>query len=258
MRSNELKIMTVLAGLFLLLAVQIVENAQVRIERDAQGNILITNRGPKNARKYVGAKNSKPVPSVSPALRKEIETKLRAACDKRSLDYELVAALVRVESGFRPNVLSKRGAIGLMQLMPKTARHFGCRDPWNLDQNISAGTAFFAHLIKTYDGNIPLSLAAYNAGENAVRKYHGRIPPYGETVRYVFSILDSMGRDDLTAQAKRLLTSPDDYRRLYLAAKGRKVVLRTYYMYIDKEGCRHIYDYPPGDVDTVPIVYKDE
>lgn len=253
-----MKIMTVLAGLFLLLAVQIVENAQIRIERDAQGNILATNKGSKKARKSVGAKTSKRVPSVPRALRREIETKLRAACGKHSLDYELVAALVRVESGFRPNVLSRRGAIGLMQLMPKTARYFGCRDPWNLDQNISAGTAFLAYLMKRYNNSVPLVLAAYNAGEDAVGKYGGKIPPYGETVRYVFSILDGMGRKDLVEQAKKLLASPDDYRRLYLAAKGRKVVLRTYYMYIDKEGCRHIYDYPPGDVDTVPIVYKDE
>lgn len=247
-----------LATFFLLFLVPLAENTQVRVERDAQGNILITNRGSRGAGKTARKRAGRAVPSVSPARVAEIKVKLKKACRERSLDCDLVSQLVRVESGFRPNVLSKRGAVGLMQLMPKTARLFGCDNPWNLDQNISAGTAFLAYLMKRYNNSVPLVLAAYNAGEDAVGKYGGKIPPYGETVRYVFSILDGMGRRDLVEQAKKLLASPDDYRRFYLNGRGRKSVLRIYYMYVDKENCRHIYDYPPGDVDAVPIVYKDE
>jgi soluble lytic murein transglycosylase-like protein len=249
------------AALFLLLAVLLAVPfavlGQVRIERDAQGHITITNKGSKEAREGVSS-NSRPSPAVPTRERLEIQGKLRRACRQKGLDYQLVSALVEAESGYRPNVLSKKGAIGLMQLMPDTAKRFGCRDPWNLDQNIIGGTAYLAYLQKVFNHNTPLVLAAYNAGENAVQKYLNHIPPYAETVRYVFRILDDYGRPSVFREAKALLTHPGDFEKYYVETKGVRPTYHVYYMYVDAKGVRHIYDYPPSGVVTQKIIYKEE
>ncbi len=232
--------------------------AQIRIERDANGHILITNKDRASASRKNAKRKAPPLPAIPTKELAETKAKLRTACSKRGLDYGLVASLVRAESNFRPNVLSRRGAVGLMQLMPKTAKRFGCTNRWDIDQNIRCGTALLAHLFDVFGQNIPLVLAAYNAGENAVKKYGKRIPPYGETVRYVFTILDYYGHPRLVKEAKSLLVSPYDYERFYLSRRNRTVSMRVYYLHIDSKGHPHIYDYPPAHIDTTPIVYKDD
>ncbi len=96
----------------------------------------------------------------------------------------IIRAIIRVESEMRENVVSSKGAIGLMQIMPETARDMGIDDPWDTRQNIVAGTRYFALLLRRYNGDIRLALAAYNAGPSVVDKYHG-IPPFEETREYV-------------------------------------------------------------------------
>lgn len=246
-----------LCGLFLI-AAALATAAQIRLERDANGRVVVTNKGSKAAARLEGAPSAPPLPALSPRLREEIRRKLREACREKNLDYGLVAALVQAESDFRPNVLSKKGAIGLMQLMPDTAKRFGCQDPWDLEENIRGGTAYLAHLHDLFGGDIPLVLAGYNAGEEAVRKYGNRIPPYAETVRYVFRILEDLGRPALTARAKALLASPGDFDRFYVPARNAKPVYRLLYMHLDAKGVRHITDYPPSGVESTPIVFKDE
>ncbi len=230
--------------------------AQVRVERDAQGRVVITNKG-SNASKALASPSAQ-IPKVSIAARAEIRRKLRAACERHGLDYDLVASLVKAESGFQNYTLSKRGAIGLMQLMPDTARRFGVKDPWNLDQNIEGGTSFLAVLHGLFPNNVPLVLAAYNAGENAVAKYGNKIPPYAETVRYVFAILEDYGKRALIEEAKRLLATPQDYDRFYVPFRNTAPVLRVMYMSIGKNGERSISDYPPSGVESTAIVFKDE
>lgn len=231
---------------------------QVRLERDAQGKIVITNKGSKAADRLAGSSTAPPLPALSPRLREEIRRKLLEACREKNLDFSLVAALVQAESDFRPNVLSKKGAVGLMQLMPDTAKRFGCKDPWDLEENIRGGTAYLAYLRDLFGGEIPLVLAGYNAGEEAVRRYGNKIPPYAETVRYVFRILEDYGRPSLTARAKALLASPSDYDRFYVPSKNARPVYRLLYMHLDARGVRHITDYPPSGVQSTPIVLKDE
>jgi len=231
--------------------------AQVRVERDAQGKVVITNKGSR-ASKALAAPSPVAIPQVSDQERNAIRQKLKAACDRRGLDYNLVTSLVRAESGFRQNTISKKGAVGLMQLLPDTARRFGVSDPWDLDQNIEAGTAFLAFLHGLYPGEIPLVLASYNAGENAVAKYGNKIPPYAETVRYVFRILDDYGKPELVAKAKGQLATAADYDRFYVPFRYAAPVLRVYYMSVDAKGVRSITDYPPSGVQSVPIVYRDE
>ena len=107
---------------------------------------------------------------------------------KYNVDEKLVNAVIRQESGFNTKAKSKAGAMGLMQLMPATARGLGVKDPYNPVQNIEGGVKYLSNLLKKYNGNIVLALAAYNAGSGAVDKYSG-VPPYKETQNYVKSIL---------------------------------------------------------------------
>lgn len=106
------------------------------------------------------------------------------AASQYQLDPALIRAVIHAESSFRPTTISKKGAIGLMQLMPNTAAHLGVENASLPEQNILAGSRYLAQLLKQYDGELPLALAAYNAGASNVKRYNG-IPPFAETQAYV-------------------------------------------------------------------------
>ncbi len=124
------------------------------------------------------------------------------------VDAALIKAVMHAESGFNPNAVSTRGASGLMQLMPETARRYGCDDIFDPQQNIRAGALYLKDLLKRFNNNHRLALAAYNAGENAVTRYKG-IPPYNETQQYVRKVLAFKGRyTQMTATAPTKKTAP--------------------------------------------------
>jgi hypothetical protein len=116
---------------------------------------------------------------------------ITAMAQAHGVDPLLVQALIHVESGYRPRARSHKGAMGLMQLMPATARHYNVRNPYDPAANIAAGVKHLKSLIDRW-GGVELALAAYNAGEAAVRKFNG-IPPYRETRNYVSRILALSG-----------------------------------------------------------------
>ncbi len=107
----------------------------------------------------------------------------------------LVLSVIKQESGFNPNARSSAGAEGLMQLMPATAKNMGVFNSMNPYQNLRGGVKYLAEQIKTFDGNLPKALAAYNAGPEAVKRYNG-IPPYKETQNYVESIMKDYLRQE--------------------------------------------------------------
>jgi hypothetical protein len=121
-----------------------------------------------------------------------IPDSIKAAAERHRLPESLISAVIFVESGFDHAAVSSKGARGLMQLMPATSAMIGVSDPHNPDQNIDAGASHLRAMLDTFKGDLPLALAAYNAGEGNVVRYHG-IPPYPETRRFVARVLRRMG-----------------------------------------------------------------
>ncbi|MBF0137789.1 MAG: lytic transglycosylase domain-containing protein [Magnetococcus sp. DMHC-1] len=116
-------------------------------------------------------------------------TVIRAAASRYDLDEALVHAVIRAESSYDPDAISPKGAVGLMQLMPETASRYGVRNRRDPESNIDGGSRYLRDLLRLFNNNLHLSLAAYNAGENAVKRYGNQVPPYEETKQYVTRVL---------------------------------------------------------------------
>jgi soluble lytic murein transglycosylase-like protein len=144
----------------------------------------------------VKTQNAPLKPSVSVAMNdfravrpeRAYDDLIAEAAEKFGLDPELIRAVMRAESAFNPMVVSRAGAQGLMQLMPALAEEMGVEDPFDPRQNIMGGARYLRQLLDRHRGNIPLSLASYNAGPTAVARYRGAVPPFRETRQYVKKI----------------------------------------------------------------------
>lgn len=127
------------------------------------------------------------------ALPEHLNQLVHDAAERHSVDPALVKAVISTESGWNPAAVSRKGAVGLMQLIPGTAQRFGVGNPFDPAQNIEAGTTYLKSLLDRYNGDLNKSLAAYNAGERAVDR-SGGVPPFWETQRYVQKVTDTYFR----------------------------------------------------------------
>ena len=127
-----------------------------------------------------------PAPRV-PLIQAPYGDMIQSAAKKYSVDADLIFSVIATESNFNPRAISRRGARGLMQLLPATGTRFGVKDIFDPAQNIDAGTQYLRDLMARYQGDLVLTLAAYNAGPGAVQRY-GHVPPYNETISYVRAI----------------------------------------------------------------------
>jgi soluble lytic murein transglycosylase-like protein len=123
---------------------------------------------------------------------------IRAAAEKHGVDEKLISHVIAVESNFNPRATSRKQAQGLMQLLPRTAARFSVGNVFDPAQNIDAGTRYLKELLDRFRGNLPLALAAYNAGPEMVERYRG-LPPFPETQRYVRRILTRLAQEKLAS-----------------------------------------------------------
>lgn len=131
----------------------------------------------------------------------EMHEMLAHAGEAHNIDEDLLASVVKAESGGQVRAVSRAGAQGLMQLMPETASELGVKDSFRPEENISGGTAYLDALLTRYHDNLALALAAYNAGPAAVDKYHG-VPPYRETRAYVARVIREFNRRKLAPASR--------------------------------------------------------
>jgi hypothetical protein len=206
-------------------------------------------------------------PSSANAIR--FEPLLQEAAAREGVSPDLVRAVIRTESAFDHLAVSSTGARGLMQLMPDAARRFGVQDPFDPRANIQGGVRYLRVLLKMFQGDVALTVAAYNAGEGAVTR-HGGIPPYRETRDYVRKILALLSEGPALPTVMMASYTPGG------SAVGPNVVLpapagaakkvvrvaarrepRILYKWRGADGVHHIAQTPPTDVDYVTLRLTD-
>ena len=205
----------------ILLGLSAPAQAQIYSWKDANGHLVLSNKRPTA---------SAPVASYSVPKAEGIRVTRSATADRaRAYDDlisehsrthgvrpDLVRAVMQVESGFNPSARSPKGAMGLMQLMPATAKQYGVRNAFNPAENVRAGVAYLRQLLDRYNDNEELALAAYNAGPGAVDKHGQNVPPYRETQSYVTRI-NKMSAPVVTMRGSTIYKATD------ITADGREV-----------------------------------
>jgi soluble lytic murein transglycosylase-like protein len=179
----------------------------------------------------------------------EFDPHIVAAGNLYNVGADLIKAVIAVESEFDERAVSSKGAQGLMQLMPFTARRFGVVDSFDPRQNIFGGVQYLRLLLDLFAGDVSLALAAYNAGENAVARYRG-IPPYKETRNYVNKIMALLGGDMGTLRASYHTPAParlSPVPKPTPKPKPLPVRPRIYYKWTDAAGLLHVAHTPPEE-----------
>lgn len=155
----------------------------------------------------------------------ELDSMIAYHAESQNLDPKLVMALIQAESNYNARAVSKKGAIGLMQLMPGTAKLLRVSDPYDPDENLRGGTTYLRKMIDRFAGRIEFAVAAYNAGPGAVEK-HGGIPPYRETRDYVRKVLALYNGEDFSLPALSLRPASPQ-RKTYLTRNAQNRIVVT-------------------------------
>jgi len=195
---HQIPSIPLVAALLGAMLVPATASAQIYAWRDANGTLVLSDRELNTPTKIYEVPGAPSYRTTTAAERTvsvpRFDDLVVAHAQRHALRPELVRAVIQVESGFNPMATSPKGAMGLMQLMPATARALGVRNPYDPEDNIRGGTAYLRQLLDKYDGNEQLALAAYNAGSGAVDRY-GNVPPYRETRDYVRRVALKAGAD---------------------------------------------------------------
>ena len=183
----------------LLLGLSAPAQAQIYSWRDANGNLVVSNRRPGSSARVASytvpkAEGVRATRSAATARASAYDDLIGEHSRTHGVRADLVRAVMQVESGFNPYARSPKGAMGLMQLMPSTAKQYGVKNAFNPAENVRAGVAYLRELLDRYQNNEELALAAYNAGPGAVDKHGQTVPPYRETRSYVARINGMAGR----------------------------------------------------------------
>jgi hypothetical protein len=259
----------VAGGLVVVASLSLPAEAQIYTRVNANGVVEATNipESPAYQLTYPGKGTLIHSRSFRGVYTGEYDAHIDDAAATWGVSPALVRAVIQIESEFDRNAVSSKGAQGLMQLMPFTARRFGVLDPFDARQNVFGGVQYLRLLLDLFGGDVALALAGYNAGENAVVRYGG-IPPYKETQGYVRKIQALLAsgfraytsRTTVTSTARQtpaLSYAPDVPRSARVAAKAEPAVParpRTYYRFIDARGVVNVSHDPPPEGVTYSLI----
>ena len=248
---------TLVAAMGLMLAAETAQ-AQIYTRRGQNGVIEATNvpDAPGFRLTYVGKGTLIHSRGFRRSYNGEFDSHIQAAAVMHGVAVDLIRAVIQVESEFDPFAVSSKGAQGLMQLMPFTARRFGVFDPFDARQNIFGGAQYLRLLLDLFRGDVALAVAGYNAGENAVARFKG-VPPFKETRNYVQKIEALLG-DIPNALQAMYYSPPAGSGAASLGAapgtgastRGAKLTParpRAYYKWTDAAGVLHVAHEPPGE-----------
>jgi hypothetical protein len=247
-----------------LVAVALPATAQVYTRRNANGIVEATNVPDASDYRltYPGKGTLIHSKGFTRAYSGEFDAVVQEASAVHNLSPDLVRSVIQVESEFDQFAVSSKGARGLMQLMPATARRFGVTNAFDPRQNIMAGCQFLRYLLDLFDGDLSLALAGYNAGENAVLRYKG-IPPYRETRNYVDKIQGLYTGGWVQGPPIQRTTQPNAAQRASFFTPSGNAAVATrghtrraplppvkpdvFYKWIDPTGSLHVAQTPPGE-----------
>lgn len=191
--------------------------SDIIVKQDKNGRMIISNKPRiQTNSKSINATFIRPSNSI--AIPTGYLNKIKKLSRKHNLREDLIIAVAKAESGFNASAISKKGAVGIMQLMPDTAKNYNVNNRFNVDQNLEGGIKYLKYLYYKYN-NIPLTLAAYNSGETAVKKYNG-VPPYKETKNFIKRVMRYMGLGYSNYFTRRTRTKLFKYR-----TKDGKIVI---------------------------------